>query len=217
MTVWPFSRNMNNDPTVSSSSSLPGAAGGRVAGYLSRGLARWRVVGCLLPEYPQLKHVGPYSRRPLDAVVGWGLKPTAARARHLAARRDLPYVAIEDGFLRSLGLGVDHAQPHSLVVDFSGIYYDATRPSDLERWLNHAEFDAAELDRAARAMQRLRELRLSKYNHAPDRPLPRPSARACWWWIRPATTLRSLMAWPMRTPSRGCSSRHWPIIPRQRF
>ncbi|MCE3025983.1 capsular polysaccharide biosynthesis protein [Salinicola sp. DM10] len=163
---------MNNDPTVSSSSSLPGAAGGRVAGYLSRGLARWRIVGCLLPEYPQLEHVGPRSRRPLDAIVGWGLKPTAARARRLAARRDLPYVAIEDGFLRSLGLGVDHAQPHSLVVDFSGIYYDATRPSDLERWLNHAEFDAAELDRAARAMQRLRELRLSKYNHAPDRPLP---------------------------------------------
>src|SRR5215475_11260167 len=42
----------------------------------------------------------------LSAIAGWGFKPTAERARAEAARRSLPYLAIEDGFLRSINLGV---------------------------------------------------------------------------------------------------------------
>ncbi|WP_322527553.1 capsular polysaccharide biosynthesis protein [Salinicola sp. LHM] len=157
---------MPNDSTVLRPSSS------RVAGYLSKGLARWNIIRCLLPEYSRQVRLKPGSRQPVDAILGWGLKPTSTQARRLAARRGVPYVAIEDGFLRSLGLGVNYSQPHSLVVDCSGIYYDATRPSDLERLLAEANFDADELARANLAMQRLRHLRLSKYNHAPDRPLP---------------------------------------------
>ncbi|WP_110630680.1 capsular polysaccharide biosynthesis protein [Salinicola salarius] len=157
---------MPNDSTALRPSSS------RVAGYLSKGLARWNIIHCLLPEYSRQVRLKPGSRQPVDAILGWGLKPTSTQARKLAARRGLPYVAIEDGFLRSLGLGVNYSQPHSLVVDYSGIYYDATRPSDLERLLAEANFEADELARANLAMQRLRQLRLSKYNHAPDRPLP---------------------------------------------
>ncbi|WP_110665695.1 capsular polysaccharide biosynthesis protein [Salinicola halophilus] len=157
---------MPNDSTAPRSSST------RVAGYLSKGLERWRIVSCLLPEFGQQVRLRPGRSRPVDAILGWGLKPTSVKARRLAAKRGVPYVAIEDGFLRSLGLGVHYAQPQSLVVDHSGIYYDATRPSDLEQLLNEANFDDAELERAARAIARIRTLRLSKYNHAPDRPLP---------------------------------------------
>lgn len=157
---------MYNDSTVTRPSSA------LVAGYLSKGLARWNIIRCLLPEYSHQVRLKWSSRQPVDAILGWGMKPTSAKARRLAALRGLPYVAIEDGFLRSLGLGVNYSQPHSLVVDYSGIYYDATRPSDLEGLLNEARFERHELERAERAMQRLRELRLSKYNHAPDRPLP---------------------------------------------
>ncbi len=157
---------MPNDSTVLRPSSA------RVAGYLSKGLARWNIIRCLLPEYSRQVRLKPGSHQPVDAILGWGLKPTSTPARRLAERRGLPYVAIEDGFLRSLGLGVNYSQPHSLVVDYTGIYYDATRPSDLERLLADADFEADELARADHAMQRLRRLRLSKYNHAPDRPLP---------------------------------------------
>ncbi|WP_110600313.1 capsular polysaccharide biosynthesis protein [Salinicola lusitanus] len=156
---------MPNDSTVLRPSSH------RVAGYLSKGLARWNIIRCLLPEYSRQIRLKPGSRQPVDAILGWGLKPTSKQARRLATRRGLPYIAIEDGFLRSLGLGVNYSQPHSLVVDYSGIYYDATRPSDLETLLAEATFGSDELARADRAMQRLRGLRLSKYNHAPDRPL----------------------------------------------
>ncbi|WP_110710279.1 capsular polysaccharide biosynthesis protein [Salinicola sp. CR57] len=156
---------MPNDSTVLRPSSH------RVAGYLSKGLARWNIIRCLLPEYSRQIRLKPGSRQPVDAILGWGLKPTSKQARRLATRRGLPYIAIEDGFLRSLGLGVNYSQPHSLVVDYSGIYYDATRPSDLETLLAEATFGSDELARADQAMQRLRRLRLSKYNHAPDRPL----------------------------------------------
>ena len=42
---------------------------------------------------------------------------------------------IEDGFLRSVGLGSDLVRPLSWVVDDQGIYYDATRPSGWNRSL----------------------------------------------------------------------------------
>lgn len=105
-------------------------------------------------------------------MVGWGYKPSANKARRYAERLGTPYVAVEDGFLRSWGLGVQGYASHSLVVDHLGIYYDASRPSDLEVMIGQDSFLPGEQQRAERAMARLRALRLSKYNHAPDLPLP---------------------------------------------
>lgn len=105
------------------------------------------------------------------AVAGWGHKPTAAKARRYAARHNLPYIALEDGFLRSLDLGCKGAQPLSLVVDHTGIYYDAGEPSDLENLLNASGWETPELlDSARRAMRDIIRHSLSKYNHAPHAP-----------------------------------------------
>ena len=49
----------------------------------------------------------------VQAVAGWGYKPTAGKARALAAKLQVPYIAVEDGFLRSLDLGVNGAAPLS--------------------------------------------------------------------------------------------------------
>ncbi|QPI62877.1 capsular polysaccharide biosynthesis protein [Vreelandella venusta] len=146
------------------------------AGYTSPGITKINALASFLPEYSHFSRIRPLSSKP-SAVIGWGLKPTSDGARHYAARHRLPYVALEDGFLRSLGLGVEGYQPHSIVVDYTGIYYDASRPSDLENWLNHATFDAEELAQARRCIEQLSRYRLSKYNHAPDYPLP--VARSC--------------------------------------
>lgn len=111
--------------------------------------------------------------RELDGVIGWGHKPTAARARDYARRHGLPYLALEDGFLRSVGLAAGEA-PLSLIVDELGIYYDARGPSRLERLLEEDPRldDPALLERAARFRRRWVESGVSKYNHAPDE-LPR--------------------------------------------
>lgn len=146
------------------------------AGYTSNGIIKLKGLKAFLPEISTFRHLRYYTKKP-NVVVGWGLKPTSDKARSYATKHQLPYIALEDGFLRSLGLGVDGYQPLSMVVDQSGIYYDASRPSDLENWLNTATFSDKELHRARRGMALLKHYRLSKYNHAPDYPLATKSAR----------------------------------------
>ncbi|MEZ9463069.1 capsular polysaccharide biosynthesis protein [Vibrio splendidus] len=112
-----------------------------------------------------------------DCVIGWGFKSTAKRARHYAAAHNLPYVALEDGFLRSIGLGVAGAQPLSLVVDEVGIYYDARQPSRLELLIaaNGALADEA-VARSHRCISAIRQYRLSKYNQNQSDPQLRAAA-----------------------------------------
>lgn len=104
----------------------------------------------------------------LFAVAGWGRKPNTAQARVYAKRHQLPYWALEDGFLRSVGLGVEGDPPLALVVDKLGIYYDATTPSDLERLIHDSAALRPLLADGQRALNQVVEYGLSKYNHAPD-------------------------------------------------
>lgn len=106
----------------------------------------------------------------VEAVAGWGHKPTADKARRKAQDLGKPYFALEDGFLRSVALGCEGAEPLSLSVDPVGVYYDATEPSQLEKWLNDWEsWMTLELEERARdAVRRLRLYDLSKYNNAPS-------------------------------------------------
>lgn len=70
---------------------------------------------------------------------------------------------IEDGFLRSVGLGADLTRPLSWVVDRTGLYADATRPSDLETLLATADFPADLCQRAASLRAQILALGLTKY------------------------------------------------------
>lgn len=71
---------------------------------------------------------------------------------------------IEDGFIRSTGLGTDLTVPASLVLDKTGIYYDPTQPSDLETILQTKTFSNNELKRAELLKGSLLKNELSKYN-----------------------------------------------------
>lgn len=71
---------------------------------------------------------------------------------------------LEDGFLRSVGLGADLARPISWVVDSRGIYYDARSPSDLEHVLSNSTFPQELLERAAHLRDRVVSGGLTKYN-----------------------------------------------------
>lgn len=135
---------------------------------LSRGIRKIAYGSEFTPEFARWV----YSSAHYSAVAGWGHKPTADKARRIAQQRNLPYVALEDGFLRSVRLGKDGEQPLSLVVDPVGIYYDARRPSQLEQWLETGQWSDAELlERAQSVRQWLVKERLSKYNHAPEKTL----------------------------------------------
>ncbi|MGY0645110.1 MAG: capsular polysaccharide export protein, LipB/KpsS family [Paraglaciecola chathamensis] len=133
----------------------------------SPGINRQRALRLFLAERIIYKLYIPFLFS-YTGVVGWGFRPTSDEARRFAAKKNLPYIALEDGFLRSVGLGVDGDAPHSLVVDYSGIYYDATRPSDLERFIFESALSDEQVIRARRCMALIREHRLSKYNQAPE-------------------------------------------------
>jgi len=83
-------------------------------------------------------------------------------------------IFLEDGFLRSVGLGADLVRPVSWVIDRRGIYYDASHPSDLEVLLQTKQFDSASLKRAAEVRQTLLSTGITKYNVGTKR------------WSRPA-------------------------------
>ncbi|HJL14945.1 MAG TPA: hypothetical protein RMH99_04775 [Sandaracinaceae bacterium LLY-WYZ-13_1] len=144
----------------------PNAPLGRVAVF-SPGIARIPHLKAFLGAEAIVHPPGPRAR--VDAVVGWGRKPNTARPRRWAEQRGVPFVALEDGFLRSVGLGVNGDPPLSIVVDPEGIYYDATRPSRLEAMLATDDTlgDPALLARARRCIASIRGARLSKYNDAP--------------------------------------------------
>lgn len=74
-----------------------------------------------------------------------------------------PALRIEDGFLRSRGLGADLIPPLSIVADDLGIYYDPGRPSRLESLLL-APLPPGGRARAERLLQALQEANLTKYN-----------------------------------------------------
>ncbi len=81
-------------------------------------------------------------------------------------------VCVEDGFLRSRGLGADLIPPLSLVLDDLGIYYDPRGESRLERLINaSAELSACERARATRLIRRLTGAGVTKYN-IPSTGLP---------------------------------------------
>jgi capsular polysaccharide export protein len=101
-------------------------------------------------------------------LVVWASRPHET-VRRLAEDRKLTLLRVEDGFLRSVGLGSDWAAPGSLVFDDLGIYYDPSRPSRLERILAEADFTDADLTAAEGLRQTILSLRISKYNTHGDR------------------------------------------------
>lgn len=135
-------------------------------GIFSRGILRLPLLAVLLKATPV--HLRAWRAAPVDVVAGWGLRPTTRKAVAYAGKHGLPYVALEDGFVRSFGTG-EHFPPLSLVVDDAGIYYDCTRPSALEQLLSSdADVLAPDAALVRQAREKLLSAGLSKYNHAPD-------------------------------------------------
>ncbi len=106
------------------------------------------------------------------SIAAWGM--TAVRLRPRLAQASISCIAIEDGFLRSVGLGAAFVQPLSLVFDRSGLYFDPTHPSDIETLLAEATFGDDELQRARSLRNHIVAERLTKYNRSTNQNSPIP-------------------------------------------
>lgn len=136
------------------------------------GLRRWKAATLrpLLSMHPERIHfVADVARakacgpRSGDCLVVWGRDlPPGLEA--LAAATGAKILHMEDGFIRSVGLGSDFIKPYSIVLDSRGIYFDPGRPSDLEDILNSAAFAPEELALAARLRAMIVDNGITKYN-----------------------------------------------------
>lgn len=96
---------------------------------------------------------------PGATLLLWGAAPPP-----IGAPAGVRVVRVEDGFLRSAGLGADLVPAVSWVFDPEGIHFDPRSPSALESMLQAGGFSASELARAAALRRRIVEAGLTKYN-----------------------------------------------------
>ena len=105
------------------------------------------------------------ARRSYGAVAAWASRIPPGLPAELAGR-GRALVRVEDGFIRSRGLGSNFLPPCSVVLDWSGQYVDPSVPSDLERILAETAFAPALLARARRLIDRLLSEGVTKYSGA---------------------------------------------------
>ena len=109
-------------------------------------------------------------------VLAWGIMFDDILDQ--CAAKGIENVRMEDGFIRSAGLGALHNLPCSLVIDRRGIYYDATRPSDLEHILNEGKFSPRHLEEAEQLVRLIVSNNTTKYNLRADAKLTLPKRAA---------------------------------------
>ena len=117
----------------------------------------------------------------IDSVIDYAIMlsryPVARNISILnaAIRHEADILLCEDGFIRSYTTPIGKSQSdkfcqiHSLVVDRTGFYFDATRKNDIETMLNNKELliNNEHKKEAIRLIERIVTNRVSKYNHQP--------------------------------------------------
>lgn len=73
---------------------------------------------------------------------------------------------VEDGFIRSIGLGLHETKPLSLVFDKRGLYFNTSTLSDLEYILlnNAPQYGIKKLEKAKELISKITSKGISKYN-----------------------------------------------------
>ncbi|WP_350587757.1 capsular polysaccharide biosynthesis protein [Psychrobacter sp. 78a-MNA-CIBAN-0178] len=129
-----------------------------------------RLKNLLHPDHLRVNYQQP--------LLVWGLAKRQQvqkkrQSKLVGQRSDITAIyCMEDGFIRSNGLGATLLAPLSVVIDKQGIYYDATQPSDLETLLRYCEaLTPKQCARVESLRDKLLTQRVSKYNvgsHTPD-------------------------------------------------
>lgn len=102
-----------------------------------------------------------------DRLVVWGAD-TPLSLKILAQGSGSKLVRMEDGFVRSVGLGSDFTPPLALVLDSQGLYFDPRQTNDLECMLNERHFSDTDRIRARKVRELIVTNRLTKYNVEPN-------------------------------------------------
>lgn len=131
-------------------------------GYLAIGMSPWKRphLSRAFGREKNLKFAKKDKAQGSRTPVVWGM----AKAPDGALR-------MEDGFLRSRGLGAELTPPLSLVLDYPSLYFDPSVEGRLDRLLAEtANLPLAEIERSERLIQRILGSSLTKYNIGAEMP-----------------------------------------------
>jgi capsular polysaccharide export protein len=101
--------------------------------------------------------------RPHGLIAVWASRMPAGLTE-AAEAQGVPLIRVEDGFVRSVGLGSDFMPGASLVLDSRGMHFDPRVRSDLEQLLIEMQFDTALIERAQALIAQLVAREVTKYN-----------------------------------------------------
>lgn len=168
----PLAMLLRGDPVGIITSTLAEADKDKTQRYLVElmGAQKWLRSTYALRDVPDRSLFG--ARDEVDIAIRWGIRPNTEN-EHTGAyfeRVGAETVYLEDGFLRSIAIGLSGEPTLSLVMDDLTPFYNATMPSRIEATLN-AGYRAsdAERARARAAIDRIAETKVTKYNFAPYR------------------------------------------------
>jgi len=154
-------------------------------------LARWRRLIDANRSVAAIYGIAPWKRITADALLWDGSNPVrhakaelptgASQVLAWIARSDPRALAqleaqgakigeIEDGMIRSTGLGANCVPPLSIVVDAHGPHFDPAQASELELLLETATIPEDMLRRAVALRERLVSGGISKYGQDAERP-----------------------------------------------
>ena len=151
------------EDAISAEAALARAAREDAPGYVASGLRLWKRPHVREALGQNVRFAGPTKSAAIAEKTGrrhvvWGSAPA-----------ERPALRMEDGFLRSRGLGARLVPPLSLALDDLGISYDPASESRLERLIAASTaLPDAEIRRAEALIARIQTLGLSKYNVGGD-------------------------------------------------
>ncbi len=131
------------------------------AGVYTKGL--YRKISTLKSFLPEIENIKFFEKKP-EVILGWGKKNSSMPARLISKYSQKPYIALEDGFIRSVGLGSHNWPALSMIIDKKSIYYDCYNPSDLDILLQKTEFTPELIKRAKTNIDFIKENKITKYN-----------------------------------------------------
>lgn len=93
-----------------------------------------------------------------DYIFSWGFD------HKIMIKNSCKIIFVEDGFIRSFGLGAEATKPISWVFDDKGIYFNSKSSSKLEIILSKIELNLAEVSRIKKIHDQILVGNLTKYN-----------------------------------------------------
>jgi capsular polysaccharide export protein len=106
-----------------------------------------------------------------SVIAAWSSR-LPSKAREQIARNKPQIIEIEDGFIRSSGLGANCVPPLSIMVDRRGIYFDPAKESDLENILQNAVIPEEIQQKAEALRQAIVASSISKYGNTSKASMP---------------------------------------------